>query len=640
MHVLFGISVLVATAHAVGRIFFGAKQGAATFGLALTLAIIAITGSVAYYLFALPHGIVWIMIVLNLVFLAWKFRRAHITSRTPSWLRDWWLVPFCISLTGACIIMIKSATVLAVRSPWDVVSPWFFVASALSVFFGIILISRHRQWARIVAPLLMLLFFSVAWIVFPIGYGFDPFLHRAAEQTIFDAGVITPKSPYYIGQYAIVVYLATLTGLSVSLIDILLVPVLAALTIPALLLATTKRREGALVLLSPLLLPPFTALFIMTTPQSLGYILLFCIILLSQRKTSPRILAVLALATLLIHPIAGIPAVLYLVLRWLQSHQSRTVFFAALVASSAALPLAFLFAATLLPQLAISLHADRFIPWLTTLPIFRLYRETRFDVLFDAIYVYGFNILITILFFVITGAVISYRKKIIGQFLPLALAIVFILNGAILNGFFSFDVLIGYENTNYGNRLFLVALLFFIPAFFSGFTWWTRRISEHGIIWRFGLYVVFTGALTTALFLTYPQNVDRYAVSHAVNTSAADIRAVNWIDDHAGGAAYVVLANQSVSAAAMREFGFAHYYDGFYFYPLPTSAPLYRDYLDMVYGAPTIDILERSQERVGVERAYFVLNRYWTNAESIRIVADEQLTPLYRDADIAIYSTN
>ena len=50
---------------------------------------------------------------------------------------------------------------------------------------------------------------------------------------------------------------------------------------------------------------------------------------------------------------------------------------------------------------------------------------------------------------------------------------------------------------------------------------------------------------------------------------------------------YIVLANQSVSAAALLRFGFHTYYGAQFYYAIPTGAPLYQSYLDMVYRGAT-----------------------------------------------------
>ena len=132
--------------------------------------------------------------------------------------------------------------------------------------------------------------------------------------------------------------------------------------------------------------------------------------------------------------------------------------------------------------------------------------------------------------------------------------------------------------------------------------------------------------------------------SRAFSTSAADFKAVEWIENDAAGQDYVVLANQAVSAAALKQFGFKKYYPNtqcqesndilgqtqddpdksrgvkcqmLFYYPLPTSSPLYNIYLGMVYQSPTRKTVEKAMAMTSVNLAYFVINDYWLDFEKI-----------------------
>ena len=61
------------------------------------------------------------------------------------------------------------------------------------------------------------------------------------------------------------------------------------------------------------------------------------------------------------------------------------------------------------------------------------------------------------------------------------------------------------------------------------------------------------------MYLSYPR-FDHYHNSRGFSVGRADINAVRWINDHAENDDYIVLANQQVSAAAIREFGFKKYF--------------------------------------------------------------------------------
>ena len=63
----------------------------------------------------------------------------------------------------------------------------------------------------VLSSLHLLLTFSVANIIFPLGFGFDPFIHQATEKHILDFGFILPKKLYYIGQYVLVGFLSKIS---------------------------------------------------------------------------------------------------------------------------------------------------------------------------------------------------------------------------------------------------------------------------------------------------------------------------------------------------------------------------------------------------------------------------------------------
>ncbi|MBI4262592.1 hypothetical protein HY624_03650 [Candidatus Uhrbacteria bacterium] len=58
--------------------------------------------------------------------------------------------------------------------------------------------------------------------------------------------------------------------------------------------------------------------------------------------------------------------------------------------------------------------------------------------------------------------------------------------------------------------------------------------------------------------------------------------------------------------------------DVIFFYPIPTGSPLYQYYLDMVYTSASRATMEQAMDLAKVNRAYFVLNRYWVNFSKIK----------------------
>ena len=116
--------------------------------------------------------------------------------------------------------------------------------------------------------------------------------------------------------------------------------------------------------------------------------------------------------------------------------------------------------------------------------------------------------------------------------------------------------------------------------------------------------------ITISLYLSYPR-FDKNHNSHGISTGIYDIEATKWIEDN-NKRQYIVLANQQVSAAALKNYGFNKYFsNNIFYYPIPTSGPLYQYYLDMVYDRPSKENATKAMDLLNINEAYFILNKYW-----------------------------
>ena len=142
--------------------------------------------------------------------------------------------------------LFKYSTQESILSPWEILPKTFFLIFVLlNILLLIILLNKDNEgnapfsfsptYRLTVLSLHSFLIFSIALIVYKIGYGFDPFVHRASENALSDLGYILPKPLYYIGQYVLVVFYEKILFLKISLIDKLLTPLLAALTLPTII---------------------------------------------------------------------------------------------------------------------------------------------------------------------------------------------------------------------------------------------------------------------------------------------------------------------------------------------------------------------------------------------------------------------
>ena len=193
------------------------------------------------------------------------------------------------------------------------------------------------------------------------------------------------------------------------------------------------------------------------------------------------------------------------------------------------------------------------------------------------------------------------------------------VNYLLLSTVFNFSFLIDYERMNYAERLLPLCGFFLIPFFLLGLLGLFERLVVAPQPVRTGALLLTAMLITGAFYLTYPRN-DAYERSHGFNTSAADLHAVQAIDQNAVGLSYAVLANQAVAAAAMKTFGFAHYFGDQYFYPIPTGGNFYSLFLEM-NDKPNRQTIQKAAQLMQKQPAqndaqiiYYVVNDYWWQA--------------------------
>lgn len=119
------------------------------------------------------------------------------------------------------------------RSSGIIASPWQLIAHLFFGFFGALTIlliliaylNRNNKLPLILFIAQTFLMSSVALIIYQIGYGYDPFLHLAAEKVIDATGTLTPKTFYYIGEYSLIIFLKNLTQLPLDFFNRALLPI-------------------------------------------------------------------------------------------------------------------------------------------------------------------------------------------------------------------------------------------------------------------------------------------------------------------------------------------------------------------------------------------------------------------------------
>lgn len=636
-----GLVYLVLTSYLLGASFGRTEAGSAerlAWGAVALGAALSILGAVSIYIWRLTPEVI-LALAAALPWLgknspsATKAKEQNITWVTALGLTYLALAALTISLIA------DAKTIEAIRTPWQVVPGYVFVSYALMAA-TFVLLARFVKSPIWLVPL-FLTSLSVLPLVYPLGYGFDPFIHQASEKLISATGTISPKPLYYLGQYALVVGLGQLTRLPLTVIDIWLLPALASLVMPlsfGALLYQLKTSRPWLLILPLIALFGFTAGFTYTTPQGLANLFALAATLLMAARVvgtqmPQKTVWLFVLAALAAHPLTGLP-LSGLALLWWMTFEHVTVFGArqklarviTALATAAAVPLAFVVLSSITPGAAsvnfnhdiIGALAGLGAAMRGALPAIPWFVDAG-----DAVEILARPLTLGLILLAAVGWFGARGERMPLRFFALAAALP-ALSYIILSLFFTFPGLPANEQNFYTTRLWALALTFACPLMLAGAeAIGTRTLAK---LPNFTALAITAALLTSAsLYLTYPR-LDRWHRDTAYNTTPADIAAVQLIEQNAGGAPYVVLANQAVSAAAISELGFAHYYEGHFYYPVPTGTnPLYGVYLEASErSAPTRQVISAATTHLGIPRVYLVLNRYWADFLKLAPVAGRE----------------
>jgi hypothetical protein len=498
--------------------------------------------------------------------------------------------------------------------------------------------SAGMRTALALSSIHLLLMFAVAPILYKLGFGFDAFVHRATETWIHTHGSILPKQPYYIGQYAFVVWLAHLTGTSIGLVDIYLVPLLAALFVPGTIVLSLRAAwdmPNRYALWSVWLVPfvPFLS-FHLTTPYNLA--LFFTILAIFTML--PFLLGSAALVT---HPLIGVPVFLFCLggalLRKLRTGPWRNW---ALVLS----PLFTLLA----PPLMFTINGIRagvsfpnVTNPLTHIPDFlslfaRPYWYAKdAPAVFELLYAWQWLLVPTTIALATFGwyAVKKERWNPLLMLYPLT-ALSFLASAWLLKSWIIFPDVVAYEQGDYPLRLIKASIIFLLPFAGYGLSVLVRYTKTKRA--RYSFIATTALLLMLSLYLSYPQR-NAKARFPGFNVTASDFRAVEWIHNRHTSYDYIVLSNQLVSAAALTNYSFAKYFDtpngAIFYYALPTGGLLYQEYGHMLYQGQKREFMEHAMDIAGVDTAYFVVNSYWANATAIIAEAQKNANESHRIDD-------
>lgn len=636
--VFFGFVYIVLLAFLWGNAL-GIKENFWRFfhGLSTTVAVFAAIGGLVYYFYKIDSTV----IVLSLItaplipLIAGHFLKSTFSSpfekENPKTKKFWLLFGLLIALLVTDLaLIIKAATHASLRSPFEMLSPLFFFFYFLTALHLIVILkTRISKASLFLAIAFFFVTFSVGVIIYASGFGYDPFIHQAAEKLIIQTGQVTPKTPYYNGQYFLVVFLSQISAVPLNFIDIWLVPILASLLLPIFLIYNFRFWPVAEKSLAPfsliLLSIPFAS-FTLTTPQSLANLFLLATILnaLSLIKGGYPWLGLIisALASFVVHPLAGLAAFIFVGIlaanELIKNPVHKKIGLGLMIISGIlVIPAVFYVLSLRGPGLHLSPVSD----WRLIFQPMKWLRPNlarTFNFTYDLAYFFGQNIYLLFTALGLAGIFVAWKNKSIKKLSPFAFTfVVLMISYWILSVWFNFDFLIQYEKLDYARRIFEISFYFLLPLAVLFFA--SLMKSKSRPIQIFGCCFL-SFLILDSLYFSYPRN-NPYETGHDISTSRSDIKTVNQIEEKANGKDYIVLSDQSVAAGALKELGFKKYFHtsqgDVFFYPIPTGGALYEYYLKMVYDRPSRATVKAAADLAGVHEAYFVINRYWDGFERL-----------------------
>ncbi len=630
------------------------------FSMLLIISIILVTGSIFLFLYKLNNITIAITLITPLLFIlktkkiSWEQKIADYykwSIKIPLLQKKYkqFLVLLYMTIIAVMTKMLFSAqSIDAIRSPWKVVPIEFLTYYFIATIILVLITTTSSK--KIYLSLISIHFFissSIALVIYEIGYGFDQFIHQAAEKIIFENGAIYPKTIYYLGEYSLINILAKISGIEYLLIDKFLTILFFSIFIPIISYLSfeklcAKYNKPPITIALLLLIFPFSH-FIVTTPQNLANLFILFVIFVSMPYviTKKGLLIpsiMLSMATMAIHPLAGIPVIIFissiLIINYINNNDlsrkiKKIITIISLFIGSTIVPIIFLLN-SYISGLSVNISLTNKEVFLNSIYSLKPNFVNNFNIIFDFIYFYKFNFYLIL--FLLLSSLFIQNKNIIKKFLPYLISFILLfINFLILKFIISFNFLIDYEQNNYTNRVFEISFFFLYPIIIFYIIELIKKIVQQKTHIKIFSVFFISLLITASLYTSYPRS-DDYETSHSFNTTNSDITAVNWIDMDAKDNDFIVLSNQQVSAASIKEFGFKKYFENQFYYAIPTSSQLYKYYLLMVNDGPKKEYMIDAMNSVGVRRGYFIINSYWWKANDI-IEEAKKTSTSYKEID-------
>ncbi len=510
----------------------------------------------------------------------------------------------------------------ATRSLWHLFSPWNIIPLCLA---GTIPLLIPRLQHASLSGSIAVLGSALGALLFPLGFGFDPFLHRATMHHIALYGTITPKPFYYLGDYAIELFLR----LVLRLPEIPVNAYISAVFAGGVMYVGTS---FGFLAYETIALFPF-ALFTVSTPQALGYLWLLLVLFFSTHPKGLLPAGIFALAGIITHPIAGVPTSIFLLASLLGRRFPRVSYSVSFITQALAIP-------TLFALRNGITHGTLGISWESFSHLERIPHIGSLlflgNPLMDTLVFLGANIFFLTAF--LAGITfIRERKTPEGHTSTLLFTsgLGSIFGFCILSLAFDFPELITYERTDFALRLLALAHLFFLPLAGRSLNKALVYCTKDSLVGKAYAGGLFFLLLTANIFTAYPRH-DAYQRSAAFPVTSADMEMVRRIEENSKGEPYVVLGNQMLSAAALSTYGFFFYpKPDMFAYALPTSGKLYELFLALM-KSPSQDLIHEASSVSGISRVYVTVHAYWWNSQNILTELERYATSCFSSQDTSI----
>lgn len=540
----------------------------------------------------------------------------------------------CMTLLCVAIYTVaqQGATLDAIRTPWSRL-PLAITLFVLLVSLCGVIATRTSLWAAAMAASSSALGLITS-LVYPLGYGFDGFLHIASQRVLIATGTLVPRPPYYIGQYVLSTWLARLSGASLESLGPWILVGATTLCAAACARAFTKTAYAPWIPLGFFIVAPLS-LWIALTPQSLAFIVGLTALITAYAYTKSHASpthdlslaissVVFALWAIAIHPLGGLPlaagvGIIFLwtlpIPRWLQ--HSLSVIGA--VCAAVCIPAAFY----LLSRTSATAQWHGFS--LNITPLGDAIRSAWFEPMRFSGWADWAATSRTLSIFWSIGALIAAWKpsKTHPALRYVALAgCATLVVSALLTSSFTVQSVIAYEQADYVKRIGIAGWLLLIPMLLLGHTQLMQRVRSLASPIAISFICVLVAIGCGRVYRAYPYH-DASRIEHGWNVSRDDMEAVRWIDANADGETYTVLANQAVSAAAIEAYGFARYTpENVFYYPIPTGGALYEVFLRAASLQATAQDIRDAAHLGASRRVYVVVNNYWWDASSVQTLLE------------------